>query len=97
MIDLGFLLGFASGCICTAALLWWGTRGVQPLKHDVVFSQKLKYEPTRWPPHPLTRHLGAAARGEVADLAVSAGHFISDVRSLRSQIDRAHATLKDSI
>jgi hypothetical protein len=38
--------------------------------------------------------LGAAARGEVADLAVSAGQFISRVRSLRRQIDSAHETLR---
>lgn len=94
--DLGFLLGFALGCICTAALCWWAWK--QPrrrwqVQHGWGDVQTIA---TSWRPHPLTRHLGAAAQGEVADLAVSAGALISTVRSLRSQIDRAHATLKDA-
>lgn len=43
---------------------------------------------------PISLELGAATRGEVADLAVSAGQFISRVRSLRRQIDSAHETLR---
>lgn len=37
--------------------------------------------------------LGAAAHSEVASLAVSAGQFVSSVRSLKRQIDTAHDAL----
>lgn len=102
MIDIGFLLGFALGCGCTAALCWWMAKPKRPrmkwLDHLPLYPSEPPLNTVPWEPgpHPLTRHLGAAARSEVADLAVSAGHFISDVRSMRSQIDRAHATLKDA-
>ena len=78
MIDLGFLIGYAFGCICTAALCWWGAKRC-PRWHD-----------------PISTGLGIATRAEIADLAVSAGAFVSSVRAMRRQIDLAHRTLKDS-
>lgn len=84
MIDCGFLLGYALGCFCTAALcrwIWKPHRYRYPIWH----------RPGR---DMISTSLGAAARGEVADLAVSAGAFISSVRDMRRQIERAHEALK---
>lgn len=81
MIDQGFLIGYAFGCLCTAAAFWLMTRS-RP--------RRLFQPPWKRPPLMI---LGAVAHSEVADLAVSAGQFISSVRSMRRQIDSAHDTL----
>lgn len=73
MIDLGFLAGYALGCICTAALFLIAMR---PTIRRI-----------------MAPDLDAAAHSEVASLAVSAGQFVSSVRSLKRQIDTAHDAL----
>ena len=78
-----FLAGYIFGCLCTAVVFWiWLVRKPKPR--------------LRWLRQVRTIDLGAAARGEVADLAVSAGAFVLSVRDMRRQIDRAHQILKDS-
>lgn len=84
MIDLGFLLGFLLGCLSTAAVIWYLVRP-PAIPHY------------RNPRDLVTRTIGAAAEHEVADLVVSTGRFVSSVRSLRHQVNQAHASLKGEL